>query len=71
MDKYLASLESSPVRSLKELIEWNKAHAEQALPAIHPQQDKLGKAQGFHMTPEDYKRSLAYVQRMWGGGERH
>jgi len=66
MDEYLASLESSPVRSLKKLIEWNKAHAEQALPEIYPQQDKSEKAQDFHMTPEDYKRSLAYVQRMWG-----
>jgi amidase len=32
LDHYLQGLEVSPVRSLKELIEWNAAHAEEELP---------------------------------------
>jgi hypothetical protein len=47
MDKYLAGLKISPVHSLKELINWNKAHAEKAITANHPQQDRLEKAQNF------------------------
>jgi amidase len=52
------------VRSLKELIEFNEANADKELPPDHPQQDRLTKAQDFHMKPEDYQTSLAYIRRM-------
>lgn len=31
MDHYLGSLKNSKVKSLKELVEWNRDHAEEAL----------------------------------------
>jgi hypothetical protein len=33
MNEYLAQLESSNVRSLQGLVDWNLSHAEEALPA--------------------------------------
>jgi amidase len=64
INEYLESLVESPVRSLKELIDFNKKNAEQELPPDHPQQDKLARAQDFYIKPEDYQKSLAYIKRM-------
>jgi hypothetical protein len=33
MNQYLDSLKTTQVRTLKELVEWNTQHAEEALPA--------------------------------------
>ena len=33
MDAYLGSLKESKVKSLQELVDWNSAHAEEALTA--------------------------------------
>lgn len=33
MNEYLSKLPGSPMKSVKELVEWNKKHAEEALPA--------------------------------------
>ncbi|KAF2110417.1 amidase signature domain-containing protein [Lophiotrema nucula] len=42
VDQYLSNLETSEVRSLKELIEWNKAHADIELPYVMRRPKKQG-----------------------------
>ncbi|KAH8822071.1 amidase signature domain-containing protein [Xylogone sp. PMI_703] len=66
LNKYLENLESSPVRSLKELIDFNNAHPDLELPPGYTEQDKLIKAQDFHMTPENYQKSLNWIRQKCG-----
>ncbi|KUJ15904.1 amidase signature enzyme [Mollisia scopiformis] len=64
MNEYLEGLEESPIRSLKDMIEFNEAHADKELPPDHPQQNRLVRAQAFHSDPVRYEQSLNYIRRM-------
>ncbi len=66
LNNYLEDLETSEVRSLKELIDFNNAHSDLELPPGYTEQDKLIKAQDFHMAPEDHKRSSDWIRQKCG-----
>lgn len=40
-DEFLSDMESSSVRSVKQLVEWNRDHADLELPSVCPNQDTL------------------------------
>lgn len=64
LNEYLEGLAESPVRSLKELIDFNIANADKELPLDYPQQDRLTRAEGFRMNSADHQTSLKYIKRM-------
>ncbi|KAL8823961.1 MAG: hypothetical protein Q9191_005407 [Dirinaria sp. TL-2023a] len=47
MDNYLGSLRTSKVKSLQELVDWNSAHAEEALTKEYPNQELLEQGLAF------------------------
>ncbi|PGH12274.1 hypothetical protein AJ80_06788 [Polytolypa hystricis UAMH7299] len=63
VDEYLSSLPTSPVRSLHELVEWNKEHAVEALPTEYPNQDGLIKALETKLTAEEVEANHQAYQR--------
>lgn len=78
IDKYLTDLETSPVRSLSELIEFNQRNADSELPSSEykytevngnplirveaPNQDHLTEAHAQNTSSEDYQRHLAHFR---------
>lgn len=65
MDEYLSSyLEESQVRSLRELVEWNKAHATQELPEDYPGQNLLTSALEDQIPPEKVLRAREAAKRI-------
>ncbi|KAI9817887.1 MAG: hypothetical protein M1827_001006 [Pycnora praestabilis] len=61
-EKYLTQLESSPVRTMEEMVEFNKQHADKELPERNPSQDKLIKALTDSMDPKLRARVMAHVR---------
>ncbi|CEJ62613.1 hypothetical protein PMG11_11110 [Penicillium brasilianum] len=61
-NRYLAGLESSRVRSLQELVEWNRANGAVALPHGCDSQDILEHALKSKYTDEEFSKFLNHVQ---------
>ncbi|KAM0335643.1 hypothetical protein ACHAQA_000692 [Verticillium albo-atrum] len=64
IESYLGNLESSQVRTLEELIEFNRDHADLELPPRYPLQDRLEKALTHNYTGEDLKAALAHARKV-------
>jgi amidase len=62
MNKYLASLESSPVRSLEELIQFNKDNADRELPPGKSNQSILESCQASNLSSEEYDRLFKHLR---------
>ncbi|KAL8958892.1 MAG: hypothetical protein Q9193_004134 [Seirophora villosa] len=60
MDKYLGNLRQSKVKSLQELVEWNKEHAEEALTDEYPNQTLLEQGLDFGDSVEAREKPLAH-----------
>lgn len=64
VDSYLGDLEYSEVRNLKELIEWNKEHADIELPFNHTNQERLIMAYNNIPSEEEYEKAKSHLQRV-------
>ncbi|MCJ1349375.1 hypothetical protein MMC31_007615 [Peltigera leucophlebia] len=62
MDTYLGSLKQSKVKSLRELVEWNKTHAEEALTDEYPNQILLEQGLEFGDSAEAREKPLAHAK---------
>ncbi|KAH0557049.1 hypothetical protein GP486_005161 [Trichoglossum hirsutum] len=63
-EDYLAELETSPVRTLQELVVFNEEHASVELPEENPLQNKLTEALSYAMSAEEYSKTLAQVRHL-------
>jgi amidase len=57
LNRYLANLEASPVRTLKEVIAWNEAHAAEEMPFFGQELFLRAEAKG-PLTDDAYKKAL-------------
>ncbi|KAI1425000.1 putative glutamyl-tRNA amidotransferase subunit A [Xylaria sp. FL1777] len=57
-------LEESNVRSLEEIIEFNKLHADQELPPLHDNQEFFIETQEQHLKSEEYDETLRYLRKL-------
>ncbi|OQE17313.1 hypothetical protein PENSTE_c021G09390 [Penicillium steckii] len=64
LNEYLEDLEESEVRSLADIIEYNKKHADVELPPTHPRQDFFIKSENQRTTPAEYQRHLAHLREV-------
>ncbi|KAM7188507.1 amidase signature enzyme [Naviculisporaceae sp. PSN 640] len=64
LNKYLEDLEYSPVRSLAELVAWNKDHADWELPEDHPSQSALEDSLASDISATDNAKNLAMVREL-------
>ncbi|KAI1317387.1 putative glutamyl-tRNA amidotransferase subunit A [Xylariaceae sp. FL0255] len=64
LNQYLEDLEESDVRSIKDIIEFNKEHAKKELPDHHPRQDLLIEAEESRMSEEDYREHVTHLRRV-------
>ncbi|KAL8848648.1 MAG: hypothetical protein Q9221_006322 [Calogaya cf. arnoldii] len=62
MDNYLGKLERSKVKSLKELVKWNKAYAQEALTDEYPNQILLEQGLEFGDSIEARERAQAHAK---------
>ncbi|KAL8808982.1 MAG: hypothetical protein Q9200_003825, partial [Gallowayella weberi] len=60
MDQYLGDLKQGKVKSLQELVEWNKEHAEEALTDEYPNQILLEQGLNFGDSVEAREKLLAH-----------
>ncbi|KAI0098026.1 putative glutamyl-tRNA amidotransferase subunit A [Nemania sp. FL0031] len=59
---YLQDLEESEVRSLQDVIKFNKAHAEEELPPHHSKQDFFISSQELELSQDEYDRALRHLR---------
>ncbi|KAL5119079.1 hypothetical protein ACEQ8H_003003 [Pleosporales sp. CAS-2024a] len=64
VNDYLGALESSEVRNLKELIDWNKAHADIEMPYDHADQGRLIKAYEETVDSKEYEAAKAHLRKV-------
>ncbi|KAF2257469.1 amidase signature enzyme [Trematosphaeria pertusa] len=64
VDDYLEGLDFSEVRSLKELIEWNKEHADIEMPYQHANQGRLIKAYEEVPNATAYESAIAHLHKV-------
>lgn len=77
MNRYLSNLVVTPVNTLKDIVEYNKAHSDIELPQGnnfhsrnapvltplgHTAQDLLEKSVDFGISSEEYEQTLAYAR---------
>ncbi|KID60685.1 Amidase signature domain protein, partial [Metarhizium hybridum] len=62
LNSFLQDLNESKVRSLEDIISFNKQHADQELPTHHPRQDLFIEAQERHVSVQDYNRHLKHLE---------
>ncbi|KAG8161020.1 hypothetical protein KVR01_009284 [Diaporthe batatas] len=63
-EAYLADLDFSPVKSLEELVQYNREHADQELPPRYPSQDRLEGALADKSTPEELDAALKHARQV-------
>ncbi|KAK1244056.1 hypothetical protein MKX08_002194 [Trichoderma sp. CBMAI-0020] len=66
LNKYLETLESSPVRNLKELVDWNRQHADKELPKEYPSQSCLENALKCNISATENAKTLASLRKLTG-----
>ncbi|KAL9565717.1 hypothetical protein ACKAV7_009899 [Fusarium commune] len=64
LNKYLESAENSKIHSLKDLIEFNKAHRELEMPPGYDDQGLLIDAQESDISAEDYEKNLSHLRKV-------
>ncbi|KAF2686408.1 amidase signature enzyme [Lentithecium fluviatile CBS 122367] len=64
LKNYVDSLETTPIRTLEELIIWNEEHAEEELPPYAPNQDSLLRARDLELSKEEYGQHLEHLRSM-------
>ncbi|KAL4882786.1 amidase signature domain-containing protein [Aspergillus karnatakaensis] len=64
LNAYLENLAESRVRSLQDILDFNKSHADQELPPYHPRQDLFQEAQDLHVSPETYAKHLKHLRHV-------
>lgn len=62
MDNYLGSLQTSKVKSLQELVDWNSVHAEEALTKEYPNQDLLDQGLAFGDSVQTREKLVAHTK---------
>ncbi|UKZ70721.1 uncharacterized protein TrAtP1_011692 [Trichoderma atroviride] len=65
-NRYLETLDSSPVRNLKELVDWNRQHADKELPKEHPSQSYLENALKCNIPATENAKTLASLRKLAG-----
>ncbi|PON26710.1 hypothetical protein TGAM01_v204211 [Trichoderma gamsii] len=63
---YLETLVLSPVRNLKELVEWNRQHTDTELPKEHPSQSYLENALKCKISATENANTLASLRKIAG-----
>ncbi|KAL5330945.1 hypothetical protein ACEPPN_000471 [Leptodophora sp. 'Broadleaf-Isolate-01'] len=61
---YLDELEYAPIKSLQELIDFNREHAEIELPAGHSNQKVLEQAEQLNLTAAEFQRYLSKMREV-------
>ncbi|KAF5702105.1 glu asp-tRNA amidotransferase subunit A [Fusarium mundagurra] len=64
LNKYLESAENSKVHSLKDLIEFNKAHPGLEMPPGYNDQGLLIDAEESDISPKDYEKNLSHLRQV-------
>ncbi|KAI8404772.1 hypothetical protein FOFC_14244 [Fusarium oxysporum] len=64
LNKYLESAENSKIHSLKDLIEFNKAHRDLEMPPGYDDQGLLIDAEESDLSPEDYEKNLSHLRKV-------
>ncbi|KAF5548339.1 glu asp-tRNA amidotransferase subunit A [Fusarium phyllophilum] len=64
LNKYLESAENSKIHSLKDLIEFNKAHPDLEMPPGYDDQGLLIDAEESDLSREDYEKNLSHLQKV-------
>ncbi|KAL5598149.1 hypothetical protein FOBRF1_011942 [Fusarium oxysporum] len=64
LNKYLESAENSKIHSLKDLIEFNKAHRDLEMPPGYDDQGLLINAEESDLSPEDYEKNLSHLRKV-------
>ncbi|PTB39058.1 hypothetical protein M441DRAFT_71393 [Trichoderma asperellum CBS 433.97] len=65
-NRYLETLDSSQVRNLKELVDWNLQHADRELPKEHPSQSSLENALPCNISAAENAETLAFLRKLAG-----
>ncbi|CAK7233312.1 hypothetical protein SCUCBS95973_008552, partial [Sporothrix curviconia] len=66
--EYLASVDDCKIHTLKDLIDFNEAHADEELPPSANNQDGLVRALNAHMADDEYHALLAFARNRCGPG---
>ena len=66
LKEFLDDMEDVPVRSIDELVEFNKQHAERTMPEPHTDQDELLKALNNSASPQEIKEALHQIRQVAG-----
>ncbi|KAM0450848.1 hypothetical protein ACHAO4_006239 [Trichoderma viride] len=66
LNRYLETLDSSSVRNLKELVDWNRQHADKELPKEHPSQSYLENALECKISAAENAETLASLRKLAG-----
>ncbi|KAI1063472.1 hypothetical protein LB506_012763 [Fusarium annulatum] len=64
LNKYLESAENSKIHSLKDLVEFNKAHPDLETPPGYDDQGLLIDAQESDISIEDYEKNLSHLRKV-------
>ncbi|KAK6451802.1 hypothetical protein FP744_10008053 [Trichoderma asperellum] len=65
-NRYLETLDSSQVKNLKELVDWNRQHADKELPKEHPSQSSLENALQCNISAAENAETLAFLRKLAG-----
>ncbi|KAL6701537.1 amidase signature domain-containing protein [Trichoderma pleuroticola] len=63
---YLETLDSSQVRNLQELVDWNRQHADRELPQEYPSQSSLESALQCNISATENAETLAFLRKLAG-----
>ncbi|KAF4124991.1 amidase [Geosmithia morbida] len=66
LEEYLASVDDCKVRTLEELVQFNKDHAEKELPPCADNQDTLIRALSAHMPDDEYRSIISSARERCG-----
>ncbi|KAJ4862552.1 amidase domain-containing protein [Trichoderma breve] len=66
INHYLETLNSSEVRTLKELVDWNRQHADRELPREYPSQSSLEDSLQCKISAAENAETLAFLRKLAG-----
>ncbi|KAL7935680.1 amidase signature domain-containing protein [Trichoderma chlorosporum] len=66
LNNYLETLDSSKVKNLKELIDWNRQNADKELPKEYPSQSSLENALQCNISAAEHAKTLASLRKLAG-----